>query len=89
MASYIKGDPKRQEILEVALDWVASSQAKSIDAYLALHRQDQGITELKTYFTSVIDWVGGVFIRPPDKEMRGLEWGRLYETVPLELLQRR
>ena len=77
--SYIKGDPKRQEILEVALDWVASSQAKSIDAYLALHRQDQGITELKTYFTSVIDWVGGVFIRPPDTEMRGLEWGRLYE----------
>ena len=77
--SYIKGDPKRQEILEVALDWVASSQAKTIDAYLAQHRQDQGITELKTYFTSVIDWVGGVFIRPPDKEMRGLEWGRLYE----------
>ncbi len=78
-SSYIKGDPKRQEILEVALDWVASSQEKNIDAYLALHRQDQGITELKTYFISVIDWVGGVFIRPPDKEMRGLEWGRLYE----------
>jgi hypothetical protein len=78
-SSYIKGDPKRQEILEVALDWVASSQGKNIDAYLALHRQDQGIAELKTYFTSVIDWVGGVFIRPPDKEMRGLEWGRLYE----------
>ncbi|MCU1489006.1 MAG: endonuclease [Acidimicrobiaceae bacterium] len=77
--SYIKGDPKRQEILEVALDWVASPQARGIDAYLALHRQDQGITELKTYFTSVIDWVGGVFIRPPDKEMCGLEWGRLYE----------
>ncbi len=78
-SSYIKGDPKRQEILEVALDWVASSQGKNIDAYLALHRQDQSITELWTYFTSVIDWVGGVFIRPPDKEMRGLEWGRLYE----------
>ena len=27
----------------------------------------------------MIDWVGSVFIRPPDKEMRGLEWGRLYE----------
>jgi hypothetical protein len=27
----------------------------------------------------VIDWVGSVFTRPPDKEMRGLEWGRLYE----------
>jgi hypothetical protein len=78
--SYISGDPKRQEILAVALDWIASSQDLSIDAYLAQHRQDDAITELKNYFASVIDWVGGVFIRPPDKEMRGLEWGRLYET---------
>ena len=77
--SYIKGDPKRQEILAVALDWVASSQGLNVDAYLAQHRQDAGIAELKTYFTSVIDWVGSVFTRPPDKEMRGLDWGRLYE----------
>jgi len=28
----------------------------------------------------VIDWIGSVFKRPPDKEMRGLEWGRLYES---------
>jgi hypothetical protein len=27
----------------------------------------------------VIDWIGSVFTRSPDKEMRGLEWGRLYE----------
>lgn len=78
-SSYIKGDPKRQEVLEVALDWVASSQKSSIDAYLAQHRQDADIAGLKTYFTSVIDWIGSVFCRPPDKEMKGLEWGRLYE----------
>jgi hypothetical protein len=77
--AYIKGDPKRQEILEEALDWVASPQGKTIDAYLAQHRHDTDIVELKTYFTSVIDWVGSVFTRTPDKEMRGLEWGRLYE----------
>jgi len=34
---------------------------------------------LKTYFTSVIDWVSGVFT-DVESEMRGLEWGRLYET---------
>jgi hypothetical protein len=34
---------------------------------------------LKAYFTSVIDWVDGVFTSSPEKEMRGLEWGRLYE----------
>jgi hypothetical protein len=78
-SSYIKGNPKRQEILEVALEWVSEPQSLSVDAYLAKHRHDDSIAELKTYFTSVIDWVGSVFTRPPDKEMRGLEWGRLYE----------
>lgn len=78
-ASYVKGDPKRQEVLEVALEWVSSAKGKDIDGYLAQHRHDSSIDELKTYFTTVIDWVGSVFARAPDKEMRGLEWNRLYE----------
>jgi 5-methylcytosine-specific restriction endonuclease McrA len=78
--SYVRGDPKRQEILAEALHWVASSTGQSIDAYLAQHRHDTDIAGLRAYFTSVIDWVSGVFIRTPDSEMRGLEWGRLYET---------
>ncbi|UZJ26905.1 DUF262 domain-containing protein (plasmid) [Rhodococcus antarcticus] len=78
--SYIKGDPKRQEVLAEALSWVATSQQLNVDAYLAQHRLDDSISGLKTYFTSVVDWIGSVFIRTPDKEMRGLEWGRLYET---------
>lgn len=77
---YVRGDAKRQEVLAVALDWVASSQGDGVDAYLAQHRGDGNISELKTYFTSVIDWIGSVFTRLPDKEMRGLEWGRLYEA---------
>jgi hypothetical protein len=79
-AAYIKGNPKRQEVLAVALEWVSDPQGISVDAYLAKHRHDDSIAGLKTYFTSVIDWVGSVFTRPPDKEMRGLEWGRLYEV---------
>jgi hypothetical protein len=78
--SYVRGDPKRQEILEEALKWVASSKGETIDAYLAQHRMDTDVKGLQTYFTSVIDWISSVFIRSPDKEMRGLEWGRLYET---------
>lgn len=77
--SYVNGDPKRQQVLAEALDWVSFSQGVSVDAYLAKHRHDQDSAELKNYFTSVIDWVGAVFKRPPDREMRGLEWGRLYE----------
>jgi hypothetical protein len=78
-AAYVKGDPKRQEVLEVALDWVAASQKLTVDAYLAQHRNDTDINQLKTYFTAVIDWVTTVFAGAPEKEMRGLEWGRLYE----------
>ena len=55
------------------MSWVASSTGQSIDAYLAQHRNDTDIVSLKAYFTSVLDWVGGVFTRPPDKEMKGLE----------------
>jgi hypothetical protein len=78
-SAYIKGDPKRQEVLAVALEWVSDSEGINVDSYLAKHRHDHSIAGLKTYFTSVIDWVGNVFTRSPDKEMRGLEWGRLYE----------
>jgi hypothetical protein len=79
-SAYVKGDVKRQEVLEVALSWVAASKGVEIDAYLAQHRMDTTIAELKAYFTSVIDWVGSVFTDQPQKEMRGLEWGRLYEA---------
>ncbi|MTD46848.1 DUF262 domain-containing protein [Conexibacter sp. W3-3-2] len=76
---YVKGDPKRQEVLAVALGWVSESDGIAVDSYLAQHRWDTDIAELKTYFTSVIDWIGSVFPRAPDKEMRGLPWGSLYE----------
>lgn len=75
---YVKGDPRRQGILEVALMWVAASQDKTIDGYMAVHRADTDIDELKTYFETVIDWVSSVFIGVPDKEMSGVEWDRLY-----------
>lgn len=78
-AAFVKGDPKRQEVLEVALTWIAEAQSTTVDGYLASHRHDKGIDELRDYFASVIDWVSSVFTGPPDKEMRGLEWGRLYE----------
>lgn len=79
-SAYVKGDPKRQEVLAVALSWVASSKGQDIDGYLAAHRHDTSIAELNNYFTSVIDWIDAVFIAPPDSHMRGLDWGRLYET---------
>ena len=79
-SAYVKGDPKRQQVLEEALDWVASSKSQTIDGYMADHRQDAGVQELNTYFTTVIDWIDSVFTASPDPLMRGLDWGRLYEA---------
>jgi len=78
--SYVKGDPKRQQVLEVALEWVSHSLGQSIDSYMAEHRTDQDIDELETYFKTVIDWVSTTFPGVPHKPMQGREWGRLYET---------
>ena len=73
--AYIAGSANRQEFLETALDWVSKS---NIGDYMSRHRFENNITELKNYFTSVIDWVSSVFT-DVESEMRGLEWGRLYE----------
>lgn len=75
-SAYISGSVNRQDFLKTALDWVSRG---SIDAYMSKHRFDTDINELKTYFNSVIDWISGVF-NDVENEMRGLEWGRLYET---------
>jgi hypothetical protein len=75
-SAYIKGSANRQDFLERALDWVSNSD---IGSYMSDHRNDKNINELKAYFNAVIDWVSTVFtdVLP---EMRGLEWGRMYET---------
>jgi len=74
-SAYISGSANRQEFLERALDWVSRNE---IGDYISRHRYDQNIDELKKYFNTVIDWVSGVF-SDVESEMRGLEWGRMYE----------
>lgn len=74
-SKYIKGSVNRQEFLERALDWVSKGNT---GGYMSHHRTDNNIHELKAYFDSVIEWVSTVF-SDDLPEMRGLEWGRLYE----------
>ena len=73
---FIAGSVNRQDYLERALQWV--SRGNVMD-YMSRHRRDDNITELKQYFNCVIDWITSVFT-DVESEMRGLEWGRLYET---------
>ncbi|MRR51870.1 MAG: DUF262 domain-containing protein [Rhodocyclaceae bacterium] len=74
-SAYIKAEVNRQGYLERALEWVSKGD---IGGYMSAHRNENNIDELKTYFNSVIDWVSTVFLDVLS-EMRGLEWGRLYE----------
>lgn len=73
--AYVSGSANRQDFLERALEWVSKD---NVGDYMSRHRYDTNINELKTYFNSVIEWVSSVF-KDVESEMRGLEWGRLYE----------
>ncbi len=75
-SAYIKGSANRQDFWERALEWVSKG---NVGDYMSGHRTDGSISEVKTYFKSVLDWVSSVFPEV-EKEMCGLDWGTLYET---------
>jgi len=75
-SAYVSGSALRQDFLACALDWVSKG---NVSEYMSRHRKQNNIKELKTYFNSVIDWVSSIFTEV-ESEMKGLEWGRLYET---------
>ena len=74
-SKYIKGSVNRQDYLRTALMWVSHG---NIDAYMSAHRHDDNITELRTYFVSVIEWVSSVFLDIVSN-MDSINWGELYE----------
>ncbi len=74
-SAFLRGNVKRQAYLHTALEWVSKG---NISAYMSLHRNDDNIRQMQTYFDSVIDWASGVFSNI-EKEMCGLPWGELYE----------
>lgn len=88
---YIKGTAIRQEILELALSWISGGK-DNIAGYMAEHQHDSNANELWLHFSKVIEWVKCTF---PiyRKEMKGLEWGRLYaeygnESYDIEEMER-
>lgn len=74
-SAFLRGNVKRQAYLHTALQWVSRG---NVSGYMSLHRNDDNIREMQTYFDSVIDWASGVFTNI-EKEMCGLPWGELYE----------
>jgi hypothetical protein len=73
---YLNGAPIRQEYLETVLDWISNG---AIKGYMAEHQHDTDAIPLRTYFQSIITWVEGKFTTYR-KEMKGINWGVLYNT---------
>lgn len=72
---FVTGAPIRQELLEKALKWKSDGK---IEQYMSHHQHDQNANELWTYFQNVIWWVHQTFTTYR-KEMKGVEWGPLYD----------
>jgi hypothetical protein len=71
---YLTGDPKRQEYLETAIDWISNGK---IEEYMSMHQHDKNAKDLWDYFKTVIEWIKKYF---PiyRKEMAGVPFGLLY-----------
>ena len=84
-SGYLKGSSIRQDYLETAISWAASSEGKCmsehqhdpIRTYMSEHQHDPSAVSLWNYFRSVIDWVQAIFPKYR-KEMKGLPWGLYY-----------
>lgn len=76
-STYISGTALRQDFWERALEWISKGR-NNIGEYMSIHRNETDIKAVKTYFNTVIDWVSTIF-KNTETEMKGLEWGRLYE----------
>ncbi len=77
-AKYLNGSADRQEYLETAIEWIVNSQKdKAIEDYMAIHQGDGEAVELWLHFQKVVNWVETLFTKYR-KEMKGIEWGRLY-----------
>ena len=76
---YLNGSADRQEYLETAIEWsINSSKDKAIEEYMAIHQGDDEATELWLHFQKVVNWIETLFPKYR-REMKGLEWGRLYK----------
>lgn len=76
---YVKGQAIRQDLLEIALSWIAIDRGMSIEDYMSKHAKDKEATELWEYYRDVIDWVRMTFTHYR-KEMKEVnrDWGKLY-----------
>ncbi|MBP7552488.1 MAG: DUF262 domain-containing protein [Spirochaetes bacterium] len=73
-SDYLTGSAIRQDYLETAIKWISNDQ---IENYMAKNQHEPNANELWLYFQSIINWIKAIF-PTYRKEMKGIEWGFLY-----------
>ena len=85
--NYVRGNERRQDVLETALSWVARGK-DNIEKYMGKHIADADCGELKAYFMSVIGLDRRDVQGRKGRDVRtGV--GRAVRTIPRQRLQRR
>lgn len=81
------GVANRQEILEIALSWIAGGEDK-IEDYMAEHQFDDNADELKDYFKKVCSWAEEIIgdddapnrVKIGKSKKPNMDWGSLYRN---------
>ncbi len=85
---YMKGTAIRQDYLETTIKWISKDLIKGkdkIEDYMGTKQNEPNANELWLYYQSVIHWVQVVFPKYR-KEMKGIDWGFLYNQFKDEKL---
>ena len=78
----LNGSAIRQDYLETAIKWINDG---NVEDYMSRHQQDKSAVDLWNHFRSVVDWTNATFTTYR-KEMKGVEWGSLYNQFKGEAL---
>jgi hypothetical protein len=76
----LNGNAIEQAYLATVLRWAARREGiKETSEYMSKHKDDANAYQLWAYFSAIVTWVRSTFIKYR-KEMKGLDWGLLYDT---------
>ena len=79
-SDYLNGNAIEQAYLATILRWAARKEdIKEVSEYMSKHKDDANANQLWAYFSAIITWVRSTFTTYR-KEMKGLDWGLLYDT---------
>ena len=76
----LNGVAREQSYLATVLAWAARKEnIKDVSEYMSKHKDDVNASKLWAYFSAIITWIRTTF-PVYRKEMKGLDWGYLYDT---------